>query len=351
MNNRIKNAIYSLVLIIAVGAVWVYRNKTNNKPEETESIPYTYITGKAQGTTYNITYQDNEGRNFKKEVDSLLLAFDKSLSTYREYSEISYFNKNEIDSLVFKSSYFYPVLKASEKVYKASNGAFDPTIYPLIKAWGFGKDESNLPDTATVQNIKIQVGFDKIAFNEQAVWKKTAGIGLNFNAIAQGYAIDVLFDYITEGGVENVMIELGGEVRASGVSDRNEAWSIGIDNPQTDNGNSERAAILKLENQAVSTSGNYRNFFVRDGITYGHTIDPRSGFPVQRDIISATVLAPDCMQADAWSTAFMVLGLDEAKAILKEQSQLKAYFIYLDEAGETQNFITENLRGKIILGE
>ena len=350
MNNRIKNALYSLVLIVAVGAVWLYRNNSSDKAQE-ESIPYTFITGKAQGTTYNITYQDEEKRNFKKEVDSLLLAFDKSLSTYREYSEISYFNKDEIDSLNFKTHYFYPVLEASQKVYEASKGAFDPTIYPLIKAWGFGKDESNFPDTATVQNIKTHVGFDKIAFNEQAVWKKTDDIGLNFNAIAQGYAIDVLFDYITGGGVENVMIELGGEVRAAGVNDRNEAWSIGIDNPQAGKGGSDRAAIVKLKNQAVSTSGNYRNFFVKDGVTYGHTIDPRTGFPVQRDIISATVLAPDCMQADAWSTAFMVLGLQESKVILKEQPQLKAYFIYIDENGTTQNFVSEDLKDKIILGE
>lgn len=349
MDNRKKNALYSLLLIVAVAAVWIYRNRLEKDVKE--AIPYISLNGKAQGTTYNITYKDASERIFKTEIDSLLLQFDKSLSTYRQSSEISYFNQANIDSLTYQSSYFYPVLKASKTIYESSKGAFDPTIYPLINAWGFGKSASDFPDTASIVAIKQHIGFDKVEFNKEAVWKKDAEIGLNFNAIAQGYAIDVLYDFLDSKGIGNMMIELGGEVRVKGENDRESLWSIGIDNPVKEAGENDRAAIIKLKDEAMSTSGNYRNFFVHDGITYGHTIDPRTGFPIQRDIISATVIAPSCMEADAWSTAFMVLGLEASKEILKEQKKLKAFFIYEDSTGAIQQYASDKLKKNLILAD
>ncbi|MFT4741236.1 MAG: thiamine biosynthesis lipoprotein [Marivirga sp.] len=349
MDHRKKNAVYSLVLIVAVVAIWMYRDKTEKEPETV--TPYTFVSGEAQGTTYNITYQDTSERNFKKAIDSLLLAFDKSLSTYRQYSEISHFNREDIDSLVFISPYFYPVMETSKKVYEASQGAFDPTIHPLINAWGFGKEASEFPDTIQITAIRDQIGFNKIAFDEKAVWKLNSMIGLNFNAIAQGYAIDVLYDFLVSQDIDNLMIELGGEVRTKGKNDRDLLWSIGIDNPRKESGINERSAIIKLNNEAMSTSGNYRNFFVHEGVTYGHTIDPRTGFPVQRDIISATVIAPSCMEADAWSTAFMVLGLEASKQILETQTTLKAFLMYEDAEGRLQEFSSETLGDNIVLAE
>ncbi len=349
MENRKKNAIYSLILVVVIVAVWTYRNKTDNS-EQNEML-YTNVTGSAQGTTYSITYKDSKKRFFKNSIDSLLAVFDKNLSTYRPDSEISKFNQPGVDSVYFNLPYFYPVLEVAEKINRDSKGAFDPTIFPLINAWGFGEEQTDFPDTTIINQLKQTIGFDKIDFNTQAVWKKTENIGLNFNAIAQGYAIDVVFSFLRANGIENMMIELGGEVRTLGVSDRNEPWSIGIDNPKPENNNGKRAAIVKLNNEAISTSGNYRNYLEHNGIVYGHTIDPRTGFPVQRDIISATVLASTCMLADGWSTAFMVLGLNDSKKILAQHPELKAYFIYEDEQGALHNFVTDNLKNNIILGE
>ena len=348
MDNRRKNALYSLALILAVAAVWIYRN--NLEKDVKKAIPYITIAGEAQGTTYGISYKDPSQRDFKKEIDSLLLDFDKSLSTYRPDSRISAFNQENIDSLAFNSPYFYEVLKTSQEVYKASNGAFDPTIYPLINAWGFGKNSSSFPDTSKIRSIKSEIGFDKINFNKEAVWTENSSLGLNFNAIAQGYAIDVLYDFLVSKGIGDLMIELGGEVRVKGENDRQTLWSIGIDNPDK-TASSKRSAIIKLKDEAMSTSGNYRNFFVHEGITYGHTIDPRTGFPVQRDIISATVVAPNCMLADAWSTVFMVVGLEEAKSILAKQKDLKAFLIYQDEDGKMQQYFSDKLEKRLILAD
>ena len=345
MDNRKKNSIYSLILVAVVAIVWFYRD---SQKLENEKLPYIYISGEAQGTTYNITYSDEESRNFKKAIDSLLHQFDLSLSTYVKNSEIVKFNKS--DSFQFKSPYFYPVLEKSKEIYEASEGAFDPTVYPLIAAWGFGPEKVGFPDSSRIEEIKEYVGFEHINFNKQKVVKEKEKVSLDFNAIAQGYSIDVVFDFLESQGIENMMVELGGELRAKGKNESNDLWAIGIDDPKTESGQqASRVAIIKLDNEAISTSGNYRNFFVHEGEKYGHSINPITGYPIQRDIISSTVVAPTCMEADAWSTAFMVTGLEKAKEILAAENHLKAFFIYEDENGVLQQFNTENLGGNIIL--
>lgn len=345
MNNRKKNSIYSLILVAVVALVWFYRD--SQKPAN-EKLPYIFISGEAQGTTYNITYSDVDNRNFKAEVDSILHQFDLSLSTYVKNSEIVRFNKS--DSLQFESPYFYPVLEKSKEIYSASDGAFDPTVYPLIEAWGFGSEKVDFPDSSRIEEIKEFVGFEYINFNTQGVVKEKEKVSLDFNAIAQGYSIDVVFDFLKSSGVENMMVELGGELRVKGTNENEDLWAIGIDDPKTERGQqAKRVAIIKLDNEAISTSGNYRKFFVHEGKKYGHSINPKTGYPIQRDIISSTVVAPTCMEADAWSTAFMVTGLQKAKEILKTQSHLKAFFIYEDQKGDLQQFNTENLGENIIL--
>lgn len=346
MNNRQKNAIYSLVLILAVATVWFLRNKVFYEDEK-NSIPYIYVKGEAQGTTYNITYQDSISRNFKAAIDSLLLQFDESLSTYRKGSEIITFNEN--DSFNFVLPYFLPVLQASEKIYNASNGAFDPTVYPLMQAWNFKKEKPAIPDSTRIDSIMNFIGFNKILFNETTVKKAVNQVRLDFNAIAQGYSIDVVFNFLAAKGIENMMVELGGEVRAKGVNESGDLWAIGIDNPKPEASDAKRMAIITLDDKAMSTSGNYRNYFEFEGVRYGHTIDPRTGYPVQRDIISATVVAPTCMEADGWSTTFMVTGLAEAKEILKTQLNISAFFIYEDESGEMKTYTSDNLSSNIIL--
>ncbi|WP_296620147.1 FAD:protein FMN transferase [Marivirga sp.] len=345
MNNRKKNSIYSLILIAVVAMFWFYRD---SQKSETEKLPYIFISGEAQGTTYNITYSDVENRNLKLEVDSILHQFDLSLSTYVKSSEIVRFNKS--DHFQFESSYFYPVLEKSKEIYKASDGAFDPTVYPLIEAWGFGPEKTDFPDSSRIEEIKEYVGFEYIDFNKQRVVKEKEKVSLDFNAIAQGYSIDVVFDFLKSRGVENMMVELGGELRVKGKNENEDLWAIGVDDPKTEEGQqAKRVAIIKLDNEAISTSGNYRKFFVHEGKKYGHSINPKTGYPIQRDIISSTVVAPTCMEADAWSTAFMVTGLEKAKEILTTQNHLKAFFIYEDENGDLQQYNTENLGGNIIL--
>ncbi|SMG53246.1 thiamine biosynthesis lipoprotein [Marivirga sericea] len=334
-----------MILIAAVAIIWFYRD--SQKPK-TKEVPYIYISGEAQGTTYNITYSDDENRNFKQEIDSILNQFDLSLSTYIKNSEIAKFNK--ADSFQFKSPYFYPVLEKSKEIHEASNGAFDPTVYPLIEAWGFGPEKVDFPDSSRIEEIKAYVGFEYINFTRQKVLKEKDKVSLDFNAIAQGYSIDVIFDFLKSKNVQDMMVELGGELRVSGKNENGDLWSIGIDDPKTEaDQQAKRVAIIKLDNEAISTSGNYRKFFVYEGKKYGHSINPKTGYPIQRDIISSTVVAPSCMEADAWSTAFMVTGLEQAKEILSQQDHLKAFFIYEDADGELQQYTTENLGGNIIL--
>jgi thiamine biosynthesis lipoprotein len=345
MNNRKKNSIYSLILVAVLAIVWFYRD--SQKPEN-EKLSYIFISGEAQGTTYNITYSDRENRNFKEEVDSILHQFDLSLSTYVKNSEIVRFNKS--DSFEFKSPYFYPVLKRSKEIFEASEGSFDPTVYPLIAAWGFGPEKVDFPDSSRIEEIKEYVGFEYINFDEHRVVKEKQNVSLDFNAIAQGYSIDVVFDYLKAQGIENMMVELGGELRVGGKNENDDLWSIGIDDPKQEKGQqAKRIAIIKLDNEAISTSGNYRKFFMHDEKKYGHSINPKTGYPIQRDIISATVVAPTCMEADAWSTAFMITGLAKAKEILKNQPQLEVFLIYEDENGHLQQFISESIEENIIL--
>jgi thiamine biosynthesis lipoprotein len=345
MTNRTKNSIYSLILVAIVAIVWFYRD--SQKPK-TEKLPYIFISGEAQGTTYNISYSDVENRNFKNQVDSILRQFDLSLSTYVKSSEIVRFNNS--DSFQFELPYFYPVLEKSKEIHKASDGAFDPTVYPLIEAWGFGPEKVDFPDSSRIEEIKEYVGFQYIQFDKEKVKKEKEKVSLDFNAIAQGYSIDVVYDFLESQEIENMMVELGGELRVKGKNENGDLWAIGIDDPQQEDGKQpKRVAIINLDNEAISTSGNYRKFFVHEGKKYGHSINPKTGYPIQRDIISATVVAPTCMEADAWSTAFMVTGLKKAKEILSMQDQLKAFFIYEDENGALKQYNTENLSENIIL--
>lgn len=345
MTNRTKNSIYSIILIAVFAAVWFYRN---SKEPETVKRADISISGEAQGSTYNITYDDEQMRDFTHAVDSILAKFDLSLSTYRDDSEITTFNKN--DTFSFDLPYFYPVLKKSKEVFEASEGAFDPTIYPLIAVWGLGPDKGKFPDSSQVNEVLEYVGFEKIDFDKNRVIKKKKKVSLDFNAIAVGYSIDLLCEFFKSKGIENMMVELGGELRVQGKNDKDELWAIGIDNPKIgEAGEPKRVAIIKLDNEAISTSGNYRHFIVHEGKKYGHSINPKTGYPIQRDIVSATVVAPTCMEADAWSTVFMVTGLEKSKEILKSQNQLKVFFIYEDENGELQQYFSDNISDNIII--
>ena len=338
-SNQKKNIIYSVVLLAALGATWLYR-QSQDQGEELDGS-FLAIQGQTMGTTYSVKYEDERQRNFNVGVDSLLEVFNQSVNHYLPNSEITQFNRG--DSLQFKLPYFYPVLKRSEEIARITDGAFDPTVAPLVNAWGFGPEGGELPDSVAIDSLRQLVGFDKISFDRQHVVKKRPGVQLNFSAVAKGYGVDVVADYLRRKGVKNMMVEIGGEVVARGVNPQGEVWRIGIDNPEQPG---RMTVAIALDDQALATSGNYLNFYEQDGQKYAHTIDPRTGYPVQHSVLSASVITRDCMTADAYATAFMVVGLEKIKGILANDNSLNAYIIY-DDQGTLKTFVTPGIEESI----
>ena len=294
---------------------------------------------------YNVTYIHPDGLDLSQSIDSLLKVWNESMSTYIPTSEISTFNRDSC--FTYQSHYFLPVLKKSEEVYHETDGAFDPTVAPLVNAWGFGPEDTQHPDSSTVDSLLQFVGFDKVVFDQHEVCKKIRGLQLDFSAIAKGYAVDVVADFIRSKGIKNLLVEIGGELICYGSNDQGKPWRTGIENPKVALDQVDLYAIANIKDMAVATSGNYRNYYVEDGVTYSHTIDPATGYPVQRNILSASVFANDCMTADAFATAFMVSGVDKTKEILAREKDLEAFIIYTDQNGEMAHFATKNMEDKI----
>lgn len=338
MDKNTKSRIYLLVLMLAIFVVWKYRE---GQPKEV------YVRGTTMGTiAYNIKYLDSQNRNFKKEIDSLLKDFNQALSTYVSDSEISVFNKT--GEVTFISPYFFEVLLASSKVYHVSAGAFDPTLGPLIDAWGFGDGSTVNLDSAKVDSLLSFVGFDKLKFDETSVRKLVPELKLNFGAIAKGQGIDVVAEWLASIGITNYMVEIGGEVRANGRNMAGTLWKIGIEIPDESRLGGLFDAVY-LENEGLAASGNYRNFRVlEDGRKVAHTIDPVTGFPKMQTLLSATVIAPSCMLADGYATACMVMGLEKSIEIIEADKTLEAYFIYADSEGQLITYISPGLQEKTV---
>jgi thiamine biosynthesis lipoprotein len=345
----VRARIYGLVLLISIVVVYQVRKSNESEVQVTEtadSQPEMYLRGTTMGTiAYNIKYLDADKRDFKQQIDSLLVDFNQSLSTYVPDSEISLLNREL--QVRFRFPYFAEVLKASEEVYNKSNGAFDPTVGQLIDAWGFGDGELIAPDSTQVDSLLQLTGFDKLVFDDQGVKTNVKGLKLNFSAVAKGQAIDVVGDYLSSQGIENYMVEIGGEVRCFGKNKDNAYWVIGIEVP--DETKVELFDAVRLQNQAMATSGNYRNFrILEDGRKVAHTIDPRTGYPKMQTLLSATVFASDCMYADAYATACLAMGLEGAKELILSEDNLEAYFIYADEKGEMQTYISPGMQNQVV---
>jgi FAD:protein FMN transferase len=305
------------------------------------------VEGFAQGTTYNVTYISKNGVNHQRSIDSMLIEIDNSLSTYQKRSVISKFN--QADSVFEVDQMFMDVFQISKDVYTASNGAFDPTVAPVVNSWGFGFENLHSTDSSVIDSLIQFVDFNKIAVVDNKVTKATKGMMLDFNAVAQGYSVDVLAELLESRGIENYLVEVGGELKAKGLNMNDTLWRIGIDRPLPDLKEREIEAIVNLENKALATSGNYRKFYEKDGLKYSHTINPKTGYPVNHNLLSATVVTDNCGVADAYATVFMVVGLDEAKKILTQNKTLEALLIYSDENGELQTFTTDGLKDFIEL--
>jgi len=324
-----------LVLLI----VGIIISACNQKPKPN----YINFGGFTQGTTYSITYESIDSINYQTEIEILLANFDTSLTTYNKLSLISQINYNQSN---LTDNYIQIVFKKAEEVYIQSNESFDITVAPLVNAWGFGFKNNEEITNAKIDSILEFVGFDKVSLNDSVIVKNDPRIMLDVNAIAQGYSVDVVADFLESKDVINYLVEIGGEVKAKGINKKGKVWRIGIDKP-VDNNNlpgQNLKAIVELSNKSLATSGNYRKFYKRDGIKYSHTINPKNGYPVTHSLLSATVIADDCMTADAYATAFMVMGLEKALILVENLDNIEALFIYNDENGKYQVKATEAMK-------
>jgi len=332
---------YPIVLILVVFIVWKIRQ------DKSPQLQMVEITGTTMGTIgYSVKYFNDDGVNLGDAIDSLLKVWNLSLSTYIPESEISRFNKGDA-CFEFESNYFLPVLEASKVVYENSNGAFDPTVGPLVNAWGFGPDKSMTPDSSRVDSLMKLVGYHKIKFDAQKVCKDIPEIKLDFSAIAKGYAVDVIANFLESKGIHNLLVEIGGELVCRGTKNDGLPWRTAIEDPTVKVYERKFLAVVNLQDRAVATSGNYRNYYVQNGKKYVHTIDPATGYPISHTLLSASVFADNCMLADAYATAFMVLGVEKTKTVLKNNPTIDAYLIFADHEGEISTFITAGIAQNI----
>jgi FAD:protein FMN transferase len=302
-------------------------------------------SGQTQGTYYHIKYMIEDGESLKKKIDSLLIVIDNSLSTYNPNSLISRINNGEI---IATDSMLRTVFRAANEVYENTNGAFDCSITPLVNAWGFGFSNKEKMDTSRVIELLNLVDFKKFKLSNDTILMNK-NMMLDFNSLAQGYTVDLIAHMFDGIGLDNYLIEVGGEIKSKGKNPDNNFWTIGVDRPnEIINPKDRFQFILNLFNTSLATSGNYRKFYQENGVKYSHVINPKTGFPSFNKLLSVTVIHESCMKADAYATAFMVMGLKKSKLYLDKNTDLEAYIVYRDTDGELNTFISEDLQKRIL---
>lgn len=327
-----KNFLWLALLILAT--IWILA-RHNQRPA------YHSITGLVFGTIYNITYQYDG--DLKPDIEAELKRFDQSLSPFNDSSVISRINRNE--ELV-ADSFFVKCFNRSMEISRETKGAFDITIAPLANAWGFGFKKGAFPDSLMIDSLRQIIGYEKVHLEDGKVIKQDPRIMLSCSAVAKGYSVDVVAQLLERKGIKNYMVDIGGEVVVKGKNPKDGLWRIGINKPIDDSLSvrQDLQTVLEITDLGMATSGNYRNYYYKDGKKYAHTIDPRTGYPVQHSILSATVIAEDCMTADALATSFMVMGLEEAEAFCKANPKIDAYFIYSGDNGEFKTYYTQGMK-------
>jgi thiamine biosynthesis lipoprotein len=304
--------------LLIVGTVLIIRQQ--------QSMPYQHDEGFVFGTVYSITYQSSD--NLKVDIEAELQKVDDEFSMFNERSTVARINRGET---VQKSDMFNEVFELAQTVNRETNGAFDITVAPLVNAWGFGFKHESMPTRQQVDSLlKVRDQYD-------------------FSAIAKGYGSDVVARLLRKRGVQNFMVEIGGEIVTQGISERRLPWKIGVTKPTDDSlsVSGELQTVLNITDVAMATSGNYRNFYYKGGRKYAHTIDPKTGYPVQHSLLSATVLAKNCAVADAYATSFMVMGVERAKELLERHPELMVYFIYAKPDGTNGVWFSPSLKSKI----
>lgn len=333
-----KSSIFRIVflLFLIVGSIYIIRQQN--------TMPYQHNTGQIFGTTYHITYQSD--KDLHREILQRLQLVDQTFSTFNDESIISKINRNEPVKL---NQMFIEVFDLAKTVSKDTHGAFDITVAPLVNVWGFGFKSGTPPTKAVIDSLRHQTGYEKVKLIGSKVRKQDPRIMLDCSAIAKGYGSDVVAQYLRSRDVENFMIEIGGEIVVQGNSDKRLPWKIGVTKPTDDSTqtNNELQTVLNVTNTAMATSGNYRRFYYKNGKKYAHTIDPKTGYPVQHNILSATVLANTCAKADAYATSFMVLGLEKTQQVLQHHPDLMVYLIYADGQGKNKVWYSPSLKKAI----
>ena len=327
----------AFLTFLIIGTILIIKHQHN--------MPYQHDRGSVFGTFYSITYQcDND---LQKEIEAELKKVDQALSMFNQESIISKVNRNEKVEL---NEMFLQVITLAQKVSQDTDGAFDITVAPLVNAWGFGFKTGDKPSGTSIDSLMSTVGYKKISLKGRQLFKEKKNTMLDCSAIAKGYGSDVVAAFLKKRGIDNFMVEIGGEVVTQGISEKRVPWRIGVTKPTDDSlsVDNELQTVLNVTNKAMATSGNYRNFYYKDGKKYAHTIDPKTGYPVQHSLLSATVLADNCATADAYATSFMVMGIEKAKGVLERHPELMAYFIYTDERGNLAVWYSPSMKDKIL---
>lgn len=307
---------------------------------------YYNIQGFAEGTSYNIIYQDDKDRDFQSEIEALLADFEKSLSVYDQNSIISKINRNENVEI---DEYFTTVFTRAKEISAQTENSFDISAEPLFRVWGFSSQEKCPPNDAQIKELKKHIGMDKIRIENKRVVKDHPDIVLNVNAIAKGYSADIVAAFLDTHNCPNYLVEIGGEIRLKGKNTEDQAWRIGIDRPTESNPipGQDLQVILQITDRGIATSGNYRQFYIENGQKITHTINPATGYPAKHNLLSTTVIAKDALTADAFATAFMVAGIEKSLEWINRLPELDAVFI-CDEEGEYKMYCTPALKDKIM---
>ena len=303
---------------------------------------YQTSQGEIFGTTYHVRY--NSTQNLDKEIEQELFRVDTIFSLFKENSLLSRFNRGEDKGK--GNTLFAEVIKLSLEISNETEGAFDITVAPLVNAWGFGFKNKQPLSNKQVDSLQKFVGYQHLSFNGKELTKDIPNLQIDCGAIAKGYAVDRIAKLLSDKGCQNYMVEIGGEVVVKGNNDKGEKWKIGINKPTQHALPTEEdlQTLLSLTNCGIATSGNYRNFYIKDGKKYAHSIDPKTGYPVQHSLLSATVITQSCAKSDALATAFMVMGLDKAKAFVETHKDIQVYFIYADEKGNYQVWMSDGMK-------
>lgn len=322
--------------LLIIGTVLIIRQQHN--------MPYQRYSDFVFGTTFTVTYQCDS--DMSQSIKAELMKVDYSLSPFNKKSVITAINNNKD---VKPDKMFMDVFQLAMDVSRETDGAFDITVAPLVNAWGFGFKSGEKPTARQVDSLRQIIGYQKISVDNGKIRKQDSRMMLDCSAIAKGYGTDVVANLLRQRGVRNFMVEIGGEVVTCGVNPERVPWKVGVIKPDDDSlsVSHELQTILNVTDIAMATSGNYRNFYYQGGRKFAHTIDPKTGYPVQHNILSATVMAKTCALADAYATSFMVMGLDKAQKVLERHPELMAYFIYDDGQGKNAVWFSPSLKDKI----